>query len=45
MAQVLLGINFKYALVYIADNLIHSANFDEYLVHLKNVFDRLNEEK
>ena len=43
MAQVLQGINFKYALVYVDDILVHSATFDEHLVHLQNVFDRLNE--
>ena len=43
MAHVLQGINFKYALVYVDDILIHSANFDEHLVHLQNVFDRLGE--
>ena len=43
MAQVLQGINFKYALVYVDDILIHSSTFDEHLVHLQNVFDRLND--
>ena len=43
MAQVLQGINFKYALVYVDDILIHSANFEEHLVHLQNVFDRLSD--
>ena len=43
MSRVLDSINFKYALVYIDDILIHSANFEEHLVHLQAVFDRLNE--
>ena len=43
MAQVLQGINFKYALVYVDDILIHSTTFEEHLVHLQNVFNRLNE--
>ena len=43
MAQVLQGINFKYALVYVADILIHSVNFDEHLVHIQNVFGMVNE--
>ena len=43
MSKVLNEINFKYALVYIDDILIHSANFEEHLVHLQAVFDRLNE--
>ena len=43
MATVLRGINFKYALVYVDDILIHSSNFDEHLLHLQNVFDRLND--
>ena len=43
MSHVLRIINFKYALVYVDDILIHSSNFDEHLVHLQNVFDRLND--
>ena len=43
MSQVLRNINFKYALVYVDDILIHSSTFDEHLVHLQNVFDRLND--
>ena len=43
MSHVLRNINFKYALVYVDDILIHSSNFDEHLVHLQNVFDRLND--
>ena len=43
MSFVLRNINFKYALVYVDDILIHSSTFDEHLVHLQNVFDRLNE--
>ena len=43
MAQVLQGINFKYALVYVDDILIHSSTFDEHLIHLQSVFDRLND--
>lgn len=42
MAQVLQGINFKYALVYIDDILIHSSSFEEHLAHLQEVFHRLN---
>ena len=41
MSRVLDSINFKYALVYIDDILIHSANFEEHLVHLQAVFDRI----
>ena len=43
MSHILRGINFKYALVYVDDILIHSSTFDEHLVHLQNVFDRLND--
>ena len=43
MAQVLQGINFKYALVYVDDILIHSASFEEHLLHLQTVFDRLKD--
>ena len=43
MSHVLRNINFKYALVYVDDILIHSSNFDEHLVHLQNGFDRLND--
>ena len=43
MSHVLRNINFKYAIVYVDDILIHSSNFDEHLVHLQNVFDRLND--
>ena len=43
MAQVLQEINFKYAIVYVADILIHSANVDEHLMHIQNVFGKVNE--
>ena len=37
------GHKFQYALVYVDDILIHSSTFDEYVVHLQSVFDRLND--
>lgn len=43
MAHVLRGINFKFALVYVDDIMIHSSNFDQHLQHLQIVFDRLRE--
>lgn len=43
MANVLRGINFKFALVYVDDILVHSSNFEEHLDHLQAVFDRLRE--
>ena len=45
MSHVLRKINYKYAPVYVDDILKHSSNFDEHLVHLQNVFDRLNDAK
>ena len=43
MTQVLRGINFKFALVYVDDIMVHSANFDEHLNHLSTIFQRLRE--
>lgn len=43
MANVLRGINFKFALVHVDDILVHSSNFDQHLGHLQAVFDRLRE--
>lgn len=40
MNEVLRGINYKYALVYIDDCLIFSGSFEEHLEHLSAVFDR-----
>ncbi|MES9881967.1 MAG: reverse transcriptase domain-containing protein [Sedimenticola sp.] len=43
MNEVLRGINFKFALCYIDDVLIHSQSFDEHLNHLSQVFTRFRE--
>lgn len=43
MSNVLRGLNWKSALVYIDDILIFSHNFDEHLSHLAQVFSRLND--
>ncbi len=41
MGEVLRGLTFKYALVYVDDILVYSPNFAEHLSHLQDVFDRL----
>lgn len=45
ISEVLKGIPWAYALVYIDDILIYSKSFEEHLVHLDNVFERLREAK
>ena len=43
MNEVLRGINWKFALVFIDDIIIYSSSFQQHLYHLTQVFDRLAE--
>ena len=42
MSEVLRGINWHFAQVYVDDILVYSANFDQHLKHLQEIFDRLH---
>ena len=41
MSEVLRGINWKFAQTYVDDILVYSSNFDQHLLHLQEIFDRL----
>ena len=43
MTQALRGMNWKFALIYVDDILIFSQNFEEHLIHLDQIFQRLRE--
>ena len=40
MSEVLPGINWRFAQVYVDDILVYSADFDQHLKHLQEIFDR-----
>ena len=40
MSEVLRGINWRFAQVYVDDILVYSADFDQHLRHLQEIFDR-----
>ena len=42
MSRVFQNLHFKSLIVYMDDILVYSASFEQHLVHLKEVFDRLN---
>lgn len=43
MSRVFQNLHFKSVLCYLDDILVYSQNFDQHLVHLQEVFDRLND--
>ena len=43
LSEVLRGVNWRFAQVYVDDILVYSADFDQHLKHLQEIFDRLRQ--